>query len=165
MTHRIVKLAEEIIWGSSQYSEAVVTRAKVILDWNDNRRDLISKLWHEYHSIYQKVVNVKGNFYERRKAAQKILYANLDRPKHNDFHKCKHALHNRQEMAMYFLMFEAAVKASECNNLALMHKYMSCVNAERYDDTLGDVSFMRNVSKTELAEILLFRLIKVINRN
>ena len=165
MTHRIVKLAEEIIWSSSQYSEVVVTRAKVILDWNDNRRDLIAKLWKEYHSVYQKVVMTKGNFYERRKETQKILYAELDRSKHNDFHKCKHALHDRQEMAMYFLMFEAAVKASESTNLNKMYKYISCVNAERYDDTLGDVSFMRNVSKTELAEILLFRLIKVINRN
>ncbi len=160
MTHRIVKLAEEIICGSSQYSEVVVTRAKVILDWNNNRRELIAKLWKDYRSVYQKVVTVKGVRVERRISVQKILYSALDRTKHNDFYKCKHALHDRQEITLSLLMFEAAVQASECKNLKKMHEYMSCVNARRYDGTLEEVSFLRRVSKEELSEILLFRMLK-----
>lgn len=83
----------------------------------------------------------------------------------NDFYICKGVITHRKEMALALLMFEYAVKASTYKDIALMHRYLVCVNGKIHDLSLTDVSFLRYIDHNVLAEILLFRLINALKES
>lgn len=164
MPCRIVSLAKHVL-ESDDYSECVKRRAKEIVDWSDKRRLLIDILWNKFHSIHQEisVLNHGKPYKERHSNVKKVLNANLDRSLHNDFYQCWYALRNKtNNMVIEFINFEACVDASNYSNFYEMHRYMCCVNAQRIDFTLNRnaASFLHNIPKAELAEILLFRFSK-----
>lgn len=164
MTHKITKLAETVLQDSENYTECVLYRAQYILDWSNSRRAAIAKLWLVYRRVYQKYVYIMHGVATQRAHRQmrELLFTefgnNVDLK--NDFHKCKNAMNNYYGMLLTFMFFEASVKASHCKSISLMYKYMTCANAERHDESLGAVGFLRHVPKEELSEILLFRLLR-----
>ena len=162
MPHTIVKLAERVIQNSENYSECVIARATNILYWNIERRACIKTLWEKYHSPFQEcVVATRGSGHLKRQQITRnilIKHVGMSAKGHNDYYKCKGALKNRLSMEMAFLMLRSEVEASECSDIEMMHRYLCCVNAQRFDDTLESVGFLRSIPQNNLAEILLFRL-------
>ncbi len=161
MPHQIVKLAEEVIENSEHYSECVLFHASQIISWNNSRRDKIKKLWQEYRSIYKKIIVITAKTRkEQYLLTSRLLYSLIkNTDTRNNFHECKNVLHDKLSMELSFVTFRAKVKASLHNDINEMHRYMCCVNARRYDDSLDkNVSFLSGISKLELSEILLFRL-------
>ena len=162
MSHLTVKLAHNIIKHQEQYSGCVVQHAKSIVDWDAKRKNLTQKLWSHYRKIFSQVaVEAKNSFgINKSKIIRKVLSEHLDRDLHNDFHMCKNALRSHKDMVLSFGIFKASVRASDCENVMMMHRYMSCVNAMQKDESVGEVGFLRWISGTELSEIILFKLLQ-----
>lgn len=164
MSHRIVKLALDVLEHKGNYSNCVITAANGILEWDTSRREKIARLWVVYHNVYRKlVVGKRGLSYkDALRFSTKLLRSEfgVDTVRSNDFHTCKNSLGDRIHMEYRFLMFEYAVKASTYQDIAMMHRYLVCVNGKIIDASLTDVAFLRYITPNVLAEILLFRLLK-----
>lgn len=162
MSHRIVKLALDVIEHKGNYSNCIIDAAKGILEWNTSHREKIAKLWKVYHTVYRKlVVGKRGLSYkDALRFSTKVLRSEFggDTVRSNDFHICKNALGDRVHMDYRFLMLEYAVRASTYQDVALMHRYLVCVNGKIIDTSFTDVAFLRYIDHNVLAEILLFRL-------
>lgn len=160
MVHRIVKLAQEVLENKENYSNVVITKAEDIVSWSNDRRGKVFKLWTKYRKTYR-AFSVTKNIHKKSELAQfsRDTLSGWDTETKNDFYMCKSVITHRTEMFFALLMFEYAVKASTYKDIALMHRYLVCVNGKIPDDSLTEVSFLRYVDHNVLAEILLFRLL------
>jgi hypothetical protein len=159
MVHRVVKLAQEVLENKDNYSNVVITKAENIVSWSNARREKVRKLWTNYREEYKAITGSRNSIRRNdlAKFANKVL-AGWNAEARNDFYMCKSVIIHRKEMFFALLMFEYAVRASTYKDVALMHRYLVCVNSKILDASLTEVSFLRYVDHNVLAEILLFRL-------
>lgn len=169
MPHTAIIIAKKVIENQDTYAECIVSRAKLILEWEEDRIKLLKKLWTDYREVFKEisVAAYKQNDYmKRKKIVNDILYKHLPigaNPKEfiNNFHTARSSIRGRSNMLLGFEILKASVLASDCEDVKAMHSYLSCVNARRKDDSLVEVGFLRWVTPSELSEILLLKSIKM----
>ena len=167
MPHLLVNQAYKILKFKNEYPEVIVSFAESITSFNEERRTYLKWLWENRHLLNKWIkarnASTESTYAKRAQYATRVLDKEFDRELMKKFHLGKKQLKTISfEFGMTFLIFDAMIKVLECKDINAMNHYISCVNAERYDnsDAVVSVSFVRNAGMSRVAEILSWRLAK-----
>lgn len=170
--HQAHIAAERVLLNSGAYPEAVVAMATQIVADRVQHRQNIRALWgiHQVLKAWIRHRNEKIRSTKENGASISVFNANRfatmattrEFPHMMDtFHRGKNSFNTGY--AVFNLTssrFLSALKLVEESNLPLVHRYLACVNAERYDPSLGEVGYLRNIGHSVVCEILAWRLLQ-----
>jgi hypothetical protein len=162
MPHRQVIQAQAVLSAPDEYPEIIVAYATSIVQWSNEKRAAMQWLWTNRHLLKTWLSGREGKTRsEQNRAATRKLTPLISRGQLNRFHVARGYLgKTATTRAMEHGIFEGLLKTLQCQDVALMYRYLACVNARRLDQTLEPVAFLRWVNGTAANEVLAWRLLK-----
>lgn len=159
MPHSTVLKAQLVLACQQQYPEVIINDAQRIIAWSDTKRAAIRAIW-EKRQLWHNWIALRKNsnqlsMHKRSLEASIKLGRGTDV---NSLHVAKQYIGKTYHNVIEFVQFEARLKLFECVNIAEIYRYMSCVNARRYDDSLQPVSFLGRCGHAAIAEILAWKI-------
>lgn len=171
MTHKVFKIAKSVVDSPNDYPEVIVSQAKYLVEQNSKRRAALSDLWarramlRTYKAVWR-AQTISTSYLRKGMAASNELRKTHTVSEMNIFHTGKHArTTGMKDLAFNIQQFEASLQVLQHQNIKLMLTYIACVNANRFDDTLGEVGFLRWAGSAYIAEILAWRLEQLSSKN
>lgn len=162
MPHTQVVTARRVLSTPDKYPEVVLSYARAVASWDDDRREAIVWLWN-HRSIFKSwILSRRGETRQKQNiAASRQLAAMLSKEDCGQFHRCAGYIGKAWvKNAMLFGRFQALVGAVECEDIEKMHDYFACVNAGRLDHQLEDVRFLTWVTGNLVCEVIAWRFLQ-----
>lgn len=171
--HRAHITALRVLSQRDHFPEVVVTLAEQIIADRGKHRQKIKSLWDHHHVLKAWVRNRKAKIREASESQIGISWFSANRHATqvttkefgphvmSIFHTGKQAL--RTEYHSFNLLSEkfiSSVKLVEEHDIAMVLRYLACVNAERVDTTLEPVGYLRWIDRSVSCEILAWRLLQ-----
>lgn len=168
MPHSVVLKAQAVLADRDNFPEIIVSSATEIVQWNQAKRAAIKALWGQ-RNLWHKWLAVRGsspakNLLFRMRDATKAVSRECSREEMSQFHIGLGYIGSTQtKNALRFSLFESRLKLIESKDFALIYKYMTCANAQRFDSSLKEVAFLSGCGHSAIAEILAWKLSRALD--
>ena len=161
MPHSQVIQAQTVLSNEQAYPEIIVAYAKQIEEWSQNKRKSMQWLWSHRELLHaMRRAKKSASSFEGRRKATRAVTASISEEELNEFHRTAAFLRKTEtSMGMSFGIFDALLKTLACQDLARMHSYFACSNAQRKSSELNAVAFLQWVNGRQANEVLMWRLV------
>jgi hypothetical protein len=164
MPHALVTRAQAVLANSSEYPEVILADAQQIVDWAQEKRNVMRAMWGN-HTVLQRWVVLRSqskgrSSVERSREATRLLSKDVSAAEMTTMHRAKQFLGKTQlNNAILFGQFAGMLNLLESNDIPQIHRYLACVNARRHDATLETVGFLRWCGMSAIGEILAWKML------
>lgn len=162
---RLRELVLDITKNDGAYPNCIVVDANEILRYYDERREAVKALRFELREvvyIHRRILNTLRRTFTYRRASQQAsmdLRGKVDPETLEKYHRFKSCVSDRKMfIGINSERLYASLALLRCENIALVLKYLECVNTKTPNKEVADVGFIRDVGMSGVAEILAWRL-------
>lgn len=164
MPHSLHVKAQLVLANKENYPEVVVSKARVITNSFEHKRQAVQALWNSRELWHQWIrakqqSNVRGALNRRRAATSLLKRTGFSDEDLKVLYDARPLLGKSPVTPIAEVDFKATCQLAECQNDLLVHKYLACVNAKRHDMTVAPVGFLQKCPLDPMAEVLAWKLL------
>lgn len=165
MPHALELKAKAVLADRANYPEVVIAAAADIEGCFAKKRMAIKLMWIN-RSLWlrwikaQQAYKDKPALARRRGATAQLRRDGFSEAELNVLYEARAYLGECPVFPIMVAEFDSSLQLVACTDISLIHRYLACVNAKRYDLSVAPVSFIRSCSHSVLLEILAWKFLR-----